>query len=89
MRALSGGAMPRKNVDQATAQARADQLARWRYFLRNPDFQKDMDALFHVLRNNTPPFDSETRRIADKWGLLRISGEAVIYWPGGRPHPED
>ncbi len=81
--------MPRKNRKQATTQSHAVQMARWRYLLRNPDFQKGMDALNGALKGNGLQFDKERERIADKWGLLRIPGEAIIYWPGGRPHPDD
>ena len=81
--------MPRKNKNQATTQSLTIQSPRWRYLLRHPDFQKDMDALNGALKGNGLQFDVEWERIADKWGLLRIPGEAIVYWPGGRPHPDD
>ena len=81
--------MPRKHRNQATTQSHAVQRARWRYLLRNPDFQKDMDALYGALKSNGFKFAEESKRIADKWGLLRIPGEAIVYWPGGRPMSED
>ena len=81
--------MPPKSRNQATTQSHAVQITRWRYLLRNPDFQKDMDALNGALKGNGLQFDEERERIADKWGLLRIPGEAIAYWPGGRPHLDD
>lgn len=81
--------MPRKHRNQATTQSHAVQIARWRYLLRNSEFQKDLDALNGALKGNGLQFFEERERIADKWGLLRIPGEAIVYWPGGRPHPDD
>ena len=79
--------MPRKNKREAASQAEAIQITRWRYLVRNPEFQRDMCELRETFKDaNGDNWISkrldETKRIADKWGLLSIPLDAVIYWPG-------
>ena len=86
--------MPRNSKKVALSKADTSQSAKWRYLLRNPDFQKDMHGLHCALRSkqghdNISSFTEGRERIADKWGLLLIPGEAIIYWPGEDPSSDE
>lgn len=77
--------MPRKGKIKAISQVEASQRAFWRYRLRNPKFQKDMNDLCQIFRTqNIPPEDrmKKCEKVAETWGLLRIPLEAIVYWPG-------
>ena len=79
--------MPRKSKREADSQVEAIQTIRWRYLVRNPEFQTDINELRETFKDaNGDNWISkrldERERIADKWGLLSIPLDAVIYWPG-------
>ena len=68
--------MSRKSKGEAASQAEAIQITRWRYLVRNPDFQRDMCELRETFINANGDnwigkrFD-ERNRIADiprRWG---------------------
>ncbi len=77
--------MPRKGKNKAVSQVEAGQIAFWRYRLRNPNFQKDMEDLYQAFREQNISSNErmeKCERVADRWGLLRIPLEAIVYWPG-------
>ena len=83
--------MPRKSRKQAGSQTAERQKTRWRYLLRNPDFQNDLQSLHKLQRINKGGLEwfNACEEVADKWGLVRIPGEIIIYWPGVPLEPED
>ncbi len=83
--------MPRQTKDKAESQTAERQKARWRYLLRNLDFQKDLESLHKLQRTNKGELDwiSACEEVADRRGLARIPGEIIIYWPGVPLEPED
>lgn len=82
--------MSRKSRKQAGSQTANRQKARWRYLLRNPDFQTDIDHLCELFKKEALVERINRREeVADKWGLVRIPGEIIIYWPGVPLEPED
>ncbi len=83
--------MPRKSRKQAGSQTAERQKTRWRYLLRNLDFQKDLESFHKLQRRNKGELDwiNACEQVADKWGLVRIPGEIIIYWPGVPLEPED
>ncbi len=75
--------MPRTGKDKAVSEVEAAQLVTWRYLVRNPDFQSDMQNLRQSMIDvGLSEFMTECASVADKWGLLRIPPIAIIYWPG-------
>ena len=77
--------MPRKSRSQASRTLDESIGARWRFLLRNPVFQNDMQSLndrCYGKESATKLTEEDRREIADKWGLLSIPWEAILYWPG-------
>ena len=58
--------------------------------LRNPNFQRDMEKLHQEFQaHNIEDRIAKSEEVANRWGLLRIPMEAIIYWPGFPLDPED
>jgi len=84
--------MSRKNKQKAKETAEKHIDARWRFLLRNQDFQNDMQSLCDRFRDKRSTINSRENlktSIADRWGVLFIPGEIVIYWPGYPLEEED
>ena len=81
--------MPRKRETDAVVQVEASHRTRWRYILRNDEFQKAMQELHNALRSDKSSLLDRCEQVADKCGLLRIPLESIVFWPGYPLNRED